>query len=350
MRYLSAPDLSWLNLKWFAWSTLQDFQWEYPDFLYGLALVPLLFVLRWLLAYRFRPKLEVATFDARLRWQPSSLLRFLPDAVQMLFMALIVVALARPQMASEKIEQFAEGIDIMLLLDVSGSMDLKDLKPDRLEAAKEVAVSFVAARSQDRIGVIVFAGEAFSLLPLTTDQSLLIKTIRSIGSGMISSDGTAIGSALAVATNRLSDSESKSKVAILISDGENTAGNLDPTTAAQLAYAFGIKLYTIGVGQDGKVLYEEDELGMPSYVETRLDEQTLRDIARIGKGEFYRATSNNALSDIMQQIDKLEKTEIKETHFKDTRDFYHVYLAWAIVFLLVWLLLKNSFMANALED
>ncbi|MGV3642281.1 MAG: vWA domain-containing protein [Adhaeribacter sp.] len=342
--------LSWLNLDWFRYSTFQSYDWVEPVFLYFIPAVPLLLVLRWLLHLQFRKKLEIAFFQGNARWHWSSLLRYIPDIYLVLFLVMVLLALARPQRTNEKITQFSEGIDIMLILDTSGSMELKDFKPNRLEAAKAVALEFIRGRRHDRIGVVAFAGEAYSLTPLTTDYELLQEQIKSMRLGMIPTDGTAIGTALAVAINRMRDSAAKSKVCILISDGENTGGNLDPVTAARLAYGYNIKIYTIGIGRDGQVPYQPEGSATVSYIQTRLDETNLRQIAATSRGTFYRASRQPALQDIFRKIDRLEKARIRETRFRDTRDFYQVYLKWAILFLLTWLLLKNTFLSNALED
>ncbi|WP_161887614.1 VWA domain-containing protein [Pontibacter russatus] len=349
---LRIPDNSWdwLSLEWFSYGTLRSFEWVYPLVLYILPVVPLLFLLKWLFTLNTRNKLDLAMFEGKVRWQWSSVLRHIPNLVFILFMMLVVVALARPQRVNEQVEQTAEGIDIVLALDVSGSMELQDIKPDRLTAAKEVALNFIGGRVQDRIGIVVFAGDAYSLSPLTTDYELLRDNINSIGFKMIENEGTAIGSALAVAINRMRDTEAKSKVIILISDGENTAGSLDPELAAQLAYAYGIKLYTIGIGKDGKVTYTEEETGKTLLVETQLDETTLRKIATVGEGSFFRADSKDALQEIFRNINRLEKTEITEKRFRDTQDYYQVYLKWALLLLLCWMLLKNTFITNVLED
>ncbi|GAA4296961.1 VWA domain-containing protein [Nibribacter koreensis] len=343
-------DFTWLNVNWFSWHTWQSFDWENPGFLYGLLAVPLLFVLRWLLHLRFRKKLDVALFEGKAKWHWTSTLRYVPDVVFGLFLMLVLVALARPQKTDETIEQFAEGIDIVLVLDVSGSMELTDFKPNRLEAAKKVALQFVNGRVQDRIGVVVFAGQAFSLVPLTTDYSLVQESIKGIELNMIPEDGTAIGSALAVALNRLRESTAKSKVCILISDGENTAGSLDPELAAQLAHAFQVKLYTVGIGREGTIQLPPDSTGQVVTVQTGLEEKTLRQLASLSEGQFYRAQDANTLTSIFKKINALEKTELKETRYRDTKDFYQVYLRWAILLFLVWLLLKNTFFTNALED
>ncbi|MFM9838959.1 MAG: vWA domain-containing protein [Cyclobacteriaceae bacterium] len=340
----------WYSMEWFTPTVLRGFTWENPLFLYGILGVPLLFIVRWLSRYYFNQKLPVALVKSDLKSSPLNLFRFLPEIILSLVLILILIALARPQRTNEKVEQWTEGIDIMLALDISQSMQIEDFKPNRLEAAKDVARDFIKGRKQDRIGLVVFSGDAFSLAPLTTDYDLLKNYLNDINFEMIESRGTAIGSALAVVTNRMRESESKSKVCILISDGDNTAGNIDPITAAELAGAFNIKLYTIVVGKEGMVPYGKDFFGRPQMVENTVDESTMRKIAELGNGEFFRVTDNEALKNVFKRIDQYEKAEIKENRFKDTSDFYFIYLKWTIVLFLLWLLLKSSFLSNVLQD
>lgn len=340
----------WTSMKWFQLSTFQNFQWENEIFFWLFLGIPLVFFLRWLVYIRGKQKLAIALSKKNIRWSPSSLLRFIPPIFLMLSMALIVVALARPQKTNEKVEQWTEGIDIMLVIDISESMQIEDFRPNRLEAAKDVARKFVSGRFQDRIGLVVFSGEAFSGSPLTTDYDLLNTYIDGINFDLIEKGGTAIGSALAVATNRMRESDSKSKVLILLSDGDNTAGNIDPITAAELASAYNIKIYTIAIGKEGKVPFGKDFFGRTRYIENTLNEATLREIAKIGEGNFYRVTDNKALENVFALIDKFEKAEIKESRFKDTTDFYPIYLKWAMIAFLIWMLLKSTFMSNVLED
>ncbi len=341
---------SWYSPEWFTPTVFRGFTWSNPLFLYGIIAVPLLFLIRWLTRLYFNQKLPVALVKSDLKNSPLHLLRFLPELILSLLIILILVALARPQRTNEKVEQWTEGIDIMIALDISQSMQIEDFKPNRLEAAKDVARDFINGRKQDRIGIVVFSGDAFSLAPLTTDYELLKTYLNDINFEMIESRGTAIGSALAVVTNRMRESESKSKVGILISDGDNTAGNIDPNTAAELAAAFNIKLYTIVVGKEGLVPYGKDFFGRPQMVENTVDETTMRKIAEIGNGEFFRVTDNEALVNVFKRIDQYEKAEIKENRFKDTSDFYFIYLRWAIILFLLWLLLKSSFLSNVLQD
>jgi Ca-activated chloride channel homolog len=340
----------WFALDWFSPATLRSFTWENNEFLYGVLLVPVLFIVRWLFRFYFNQKLPVAVSQKDLRTSPLNLIRLLPEFLLMIVLMLMLTGLSRPQKTNEKVEQWTEGIDIMIALDISQSMLIEDFTPNRLEAAKQVALDFIQGRVQDRIGIVVFSGDAFSLAPLTTDYDLLRSYVKEINFEMIENRGTAIGSAMAVVTNRMRESESKSKVCILLSDGDNTAGNIDPVTAAELASAYNIKIYTIVVGKEGMVPYGKDFFGRPNMIENTVDVTTLKKMAEIGGGEFFRAADNQALAQVFARIDQYEKAEIKETRFKDTSDYYFIYLQWAIAFLLLWLLTKSTFIVNVLQD
>ncbi|MGI4733935.1 MAG: VWA domain-containing protein, partial [Janthinobacterium lividum] len=306
----------------FSYATLAGYEWQHPRLLLLLGLVPLLPLLRWLLARR-RRQVVVAFGPGGLRADWRALLRFVPDIVLILSLALLVLAAARPQRPSEHLTQTGRGIDIVLAVDVSGSMEIEDLKPTRLDAAKRLARSFVQQRAGDRLGLIAFAGQAYSLVPLTTDYNLLLDNLQSLHAGLIADDGTAIGTALGVAINRLRESTARSKICLLLSDGENTAGSLDPLLAAQLAHAYGIRLYTIGLGEDGFVPYGRDSVsGKPQYVQTRLDETTMRQLAQAADGRFFRATDNAALSQVFDEINKLEKSDIRTQRYRSVQDFY----------------------------
>ncbi len=343
-------ETAWYSLSWFYPGTLSGFTWAYPLFLWLLILVPIIFTLRWFLRFFFNQKLPVALVRSDLKSTPLTLVRLLPEFLLALTIMLVLVALGRPQTTNEKVEQWTEGIDIILAIDISQSMQIEDFTPNRLEAAKDVARGFIKGRIQDRIGIVVFSGDAFSLAPLTTDYDLLNSYLDEISFDMIENRGTAIGSAMAVVTNRMRESDSKSKVCILLSDGDNTAGNIDPITAAELAAAYNIKTYTIVVGKEGLVPFGKDYFGRPHMVENTVDETTMRKIASIGSGEFFRVTDNEALKRVFERIDQYEKAEIKETRFKDTADFYFIYLRWAILLFVLWILLKSTFMSNVLQD
>lgn len=342
--------IPWYSKDWFTPSTLRAFAWEWPGFLYIIPVVLLLFAIRWFLRYRYSQKLPVAVTHKEFKSSPANLIRLLPELLLMSVLFLLLVAMARPQKTNERVDQWTEGIDIILALDISQSMQIEDFTPNRLQAAKGVAHDFVAGRVQDRIGLVVFSGDAFSLAPLTTDYDLLNQYLNEISFEMIESRGTAIGSALAVVTNRMRESTAKSKVCILLSDGDSNAGNIDPLTAADLATAYGIKVYTIVVGKEGLVPMGKDFFGRPQMYPNTVDETTMRKIADVTGGEFFRATNNQALKSVFERIDQYEKAEIKETRYKNTADYYYIYLQWAICLLLLWLFLKSTFITNVLQD
>jgi len=313
-------------------------------------MIPLLVLIRKFVKFLKKPVLELSLPKRIASANPWTYMRLIPTGFFFLFLIFLVIAVARPQRSNERVEQFTEGIDILLVMDISESMDLQDFTPNRLEAAKKTAVDFINGRFGDRIGMVVFSGEAYSLSPLTNDYGLLTSLIEEISFSMIEAKGTAIGSAIAAGTNRMKDSKSASKVMILLSDGESNAGNVDPLFAAQLAMAFDIKIYTIAVGKDGMVPYGTDFFGRPQMVESYLDETTLREIARIGNGQFFRASDGKVLTSIFKQIDTLEKTEILENRYKETADFYRIYLFWGMLFFMVWMALKSTFLNNFLLD
>jgi len=341
---------NWFLLHWFQPEVLSAFDWANKMLLLLIFLIPIAFLVKWFVSKSLGQKMPVALPEKQLKWSPVVLLRFIPNIFMLLALVCIVIALGRPQKTNEKVEQWTEGIDIMMVIDISESMQIEDFKPNRLEAAKQVAENFVAGRFQDRIGIVIFSGDAYSLSPLTTDYDLLKAHLSDIDFDMIQNRGTAIGSALAVATNRMRESEAASKVMILLSDGENTAGNIDPITAAELADAYNITIYTIAVGKEGRVPFGKDFFGQPKYIENSLDETTLRKIADIGNGHFYRVSNNKALEEVFSLIDTYEKAEIKENRYKDTSDFYQIYLKWAIGFFLIWFLFKSTFVSNVLQD
>ena len=342
---------SWVSWEWFSPEVLRNFHWENSVLLLLVPAVPVLFIVRWLFYFPIRQKFDVALPASELnRWSLIQTLRLIPVSFQILFIVFAVIALARPQRVNERIDQFSEGINILLVMDVSESMQLEDFRPNRLEASKEVASDFVKGRNNDRIGIVVFAGDAFSLSPLTKDYDLVKSYLSEIKFNMLENAGTSIGNAIGVGINRLNESEQGSKIMILLSDGENTSGLLDPITAAKLAYSYNIKIYTIGMGKEGEVSFGRDSLGNVQKVKSHLDEALLQKIAEQTKGNYYRAVNNNALNEIFLTINKLEKGKVLESRYKDTQDYYPMYLNWSILFFLCWMLVKNTFLNNFLED
>lgn len=261
----------------------------------------------------------------------------------------IIVALARPQSMLSRQQMKVDGIDIAMAIDVSGSMRAEDFKPNRLEAAKKVASKFIDGRQNDRIGLVVFAGEAFTQTPLTIDHQVLQRQLASIRNGDIK-DGTALGDGLATAINRIKDSKAASKVIILLTDGVNNQGSVDPQSAAEIAAMYGIRLYTIGVGTQGMAPYPfKDPLGITHYqnIPVEIDEQLLQDMAEsTNDGHYYRATSSKSLSQIFEQIDQMEKTKIDVTQYSQTKDEYLPWLILALGALLLELILKLFYFKN----
>jgi Ca-activated chloride channel family protein len=273
---------------------------------------------------------------------PKVVLRHLPFALRIMALVFIIIVLARPQSIDRQEKTTTEGIDIILAMDISGSMLARDFTPDRLEAAKDVAIEFIAGRPYDRIGLIVFSAESFTQCPLTTDHAVLINLFKDIKSGIIE-DGTAIGLGLSNAVKRLKDSEAKSKVIILLTDGMNNTGSVDPLTAAEIAKTFGIRVYTIGVGTKGMAPYPfQDMFGRTviQKVPVEIDEPTLQEIADMTNGNYFRATNNEKLRQIYTEIDKLEKSKIDVKEYSRKQEEYRLYAGIALLLLLIEMLLR----------
>lgn len=266
-----------------------------------------------------------------------------PFVLRMLVYGLVVVVLARPQSTDSWQQSSTEGIDIVVAMDISTSMLAEDLKPNRLEAAKNIASSFIAGRPHDNIGLVLFAAESFTQCPLTTDHSVLINLFGSIQCGLIE-DGTAIGLGLANAVNRIKDSAAKSKVIILLTDGTNNRGDIDPQTAAELAHTFGIRVYTIAIGTTGKAPYPFQTANGVVYqtIDVRIDEDCLRQIASSTGGVYFRATDNNKLKGIYEEIDRLEKTKMQVQEYSKRSEEYHRFALWALLLLLLEIVLRQT--------
>ena len=266
-------------------------------------------------------------------------------------LASLIYALARPQEQLTTVERNAEGIDIVLALDISSSMKAEDLKPNRFEAAREVAKEFIDQRISDRIGLVSFAMQSFTVCPPTLDYRLLKELIDEVEMGVIQ-DGTAIGMGIATSVNRLKDSEAKSKVIILLTDGQNNAGEIDPVTAADLALAYDIKIYTIGAGTRGTAPYPVDD---PIFgrryrnIQVDIDEVMLESVAELTGGKYYRATDSQELSRIYQEIDTLERTKVKEIIYTDYTDLYPIFLALSLLFMTSYFLLKQFVLRSIVE-
>lgn len=320
-----------------------------PKYLFLLVLLIPLIVWYILKLRKMQPTFKVSSTSA-FRGRPSSIkvyLRHLPFIFRVLAIGLIIIALARPQNVNSWEETETEGIDIIMALDVSGSMLAQDLKPDRLEAAKKVAAEFITDRERDNIGLVIFAGESFTQCPLTTDHGVLLNLLHEVKYGMIE-DGTAIGLGLANGVNRLKDSQAISKVIILLTDGTNNRGQIAPLTAAELAKNFGIRVYTIGAGTRGMAPtpvmtpYGQRIQNMP----VDIDERTLTEIAAITGGEYFRATNNESLRDIYSQIDQMEKTLIRMNKVTRKQELYLPFALLALGLVFCELLLRRTLLRN----
>ena len=276
-------------------------------------------------------------------------LRDLPQIFNIVAICLLIIALARPQSSTNWEESTTEGIDIVLSMDISGSMLAEDLKPNRLEASKDVAVDFISKRVNDRIGLVIFSGESFTQCPLTTDHNVLINLFKDVKSGMVE-DGTAIGMGLATAVNRLKDSDAISKIIILLTDGVNNKGVVAPFTAAEIAKQFGIRVYTIGVGTEGYAPYPfQTPFGVQYQdVEVQIDEETLQNIATVTNGKYFRATNNSKLKEIYKDIDKLEKSKIEVTEFHKRSEEFSNFAIPAFIILLFGFILEKTYLKQIL--
>ncbi|MEJ2596015.1 MAG: VWA domain-containing protein [bacterium] len=318
--------------------------WANPEYLYALGIIPVLVVWYWFRHRSSSPEIRFSALKAfeDMPRSPKTWLVHSLFVLRMLTLALLIIALARPQSVSSRQNIEIEGIDIVMALDVSSSMLARDFDPDRLEAAKEVAGDFIRRRPNDRVGLVIFSGEAFTQVPMTTDHQVIAAMFKDIQSGMIE-DGTAIGDGLATAASRLQDSEAISKVIILLTDGVNNAGSVDPRSAAEIAKMFGIRVYTIGVGSQGMAPYPvQDQFGRTriQQMEVQIDEELLKDIAASTGGQYFRAESNRKLREIYDEIDKLEKSKIDVQEFRRKHEKFLTFAALAAGLFILEILLR----------
>ena len=309
-----------------------------------LLLIPYIvwYILKW---KRSQATLQVSDTRAFAK-APKSYKNYLlhvPFGLRIIALTLIIIVLARPQSTDNWQNSEIEGIDIMMAIDVSTSMLAEDLKPNRLEAAKDVAAAFINGRPNDNIGITLFAGETFTQCPLTVDHAVLLNLVNGIKTGVIE-DGTAVGMGIANAVTRLKDSKAKSKVIILLTDGTNNRGDISPLTAAEIAKSFGIRVYTIGVGTNGTAPYPYPVGNTVQYINmpVEIDENTLTQIAGTTDGNYFRATSNSKLKEVYEQIDKLEKTKLNVKEYSKRQEEYRIFALFALLCVLLEVLLRNS--------
>jgi Ca-activated chloride channel family protein len=322
-----------------------DVTFAYPWILYFLIIIPLMIFWYWKKGKSDQPSITYSSFNIFKEFPPTWKERFrhVPIILRSLAIALLIVALARPQSYSSGQNISTEGIDIVMALDISGSMISEDLKPNRVKAAKRVIDKFIDGRPNDRIGLVVFARQAFTQCPLTIDHRVLKNLLAKVEPGMVP-DGTAIGNGLADAVNRLKNGKAKSKVIILLTDGVNNSGEIDPLTAAEIAKTYGIRVYTIGVGTEGEAPYPvQTPFGIRyQMMPVQIDEGLLRKIADITGGQYFRATDNKTLSNIYKKIDKLEKTKIKVMSYRNAAELFYGWVDAGLILLFLELLLSRT--------
>ncbi len=316
----------------------RNITFAYPWILFFLLLVPIMIFWYWFKGRQNQPSLNFSSIKVfegfPVAWKEK--LRHVPFVLRTLAVGLFIVALARPQDYSSGENITTEGIDIVMALDISGSMISEDFKPNRVEAAKNVIAKFIKGRTSDRIGLVIFSHDAFTQCPLTVDYPVLLHLLSEVEPGMIP-DGTAIGNGIADAVNRLKDSKAKSKVIILLTDGVNNAGEIDPLTAADIAKTFGIRVYTIGVGTNGEAPYPvQTPFGIRyQMMPVQIDEGLLTKIAQITGGQYFRATDNRTLQAIYNKIDRLEKSKIEVTSYSHAEELFYGWLGAGFILLLL---------------
>ena len=325
-----------------------NFEFVNPELFWILLLFPLL-----LLWFFFKKNQQTAAlkisslkgFDTSKNWLAK--LRPILFVIRLVVLSLIITAMARPRTVDESTRiKTTKGIDIVIAIDVSASMLARDLKPNRLEALKKVASRFIQARPNDRLGLVEYAGESYTKTPLTSDKNIVLSSLKSIKYNTTITGGTAIGMGLATSVNRLKESRAKGKVIILLTDGVNNSGFIDPKIASELAVEFGIKVYTIGLGSNGMALSPIGILPNGSFqygnIQVEIDEELLNQIAETTGGKYFRATSNTKLEEIYAEINKLEKTEIEETKYKSYNELFRPLILAALGLLLFELLLRYT--------
>ena len=317
---------------------------EYPRLLW-LLVIPALLVLHYIYLEKAgrRPHMRVST---AVPWKKHgrsfmTFFRHVPFALRTFALVMVVIAIARPRSSEELSKVDTEGIDIVLAMDVSTSMLARDLTPDRISASKDIAIEFISQRPSDRMGIVVFAGESFTQCPLTTDRATLINLMKEVQTDLIE-DGTAIGNGLATAVARLKDSDAKSRVVILLTDGVNNSGEVSPQTAAEIAKTYGVRVYTIGVGKEGMAPYPVmTPWGVQvQNLKVEIDEKLLKEVAESTGGRYFRATDNTKLAEIYSEINKMEKAKTTVDSFPVYKELFGSFAVWALLALLLELLLN----------
>jgi Ca-activated chloride channel family protein len=331
---------------------MTNYAFENPEWFWGLFVLPILALWYWYKRRQQRPELSYSNAEHLAESSNNwvAYLRYAPEVLRIFAIGLLIIAMARPRTSEESTKtKGTQGIDIMMAIDVSTSMLSRDLRPNRLEATKKVAANFVEKQKNDRIGLVIYAGESYTQTPLTTDHGIVLNAIDGVKNGLIE-DGTAIGMGLGTGVNRLKDSKAKSKVIILLTDGENNRGEIDPLTAASLAAQYNIRCYTIGVGTKGTAMSPigYDYRGGYKFgrIQVNIDEKLLKEIASVTNGKYFRATDNKKLQEIYEEIAQLETTKLQELKFYTYDEKFVSFALWALGLFLFEIVLRFTLLRS----
>lgn len=328
---------------------ISSFTFKHPQFFWLLLVLPLMAFYYWKVKRFSRPRITISSAESFINFRPTLKQRLLnlPIILRFITVAALIVALARPQSSSSSSSVTTEGISIVLALDISTSMLAEDFRPNRIEAAKKVAIDFVDGRPNDQIGLVIFSGESFTQCPITADHNVLRNLLREVKPGMLE-DGTSIGEGLALAVSRVKDAKTKSRVVVLITDGVNNSGSIPPLTAGEIAKTFGIRVYSIGVGTKGMAPYPfKTPFGIQyQNMEVQIDEDLLTKVADETDGRYFRATGNKALVNVFNEIDRLEKSKIEVTEFNRHTEEYLPFALIACLCFLVEIVLRYTYLRS----
>ena len=331
------------------WPDFSGMHFRNPEMLWLLILLPSMLFYFWKVKRFKRPRIRFSSNEAFRYYRPTLRQRLinLPILLRVASVGFIIIALARPQSSSRASNVKTEGISVMIALDISSSMLAEDFKPNRIEAAKKVAMDFIDGRPNDLIGMVIFSGESFTQCPLTSDHQVLKELVKSVKPGLVK-DGTALGDGLATAIDRVRNSSTKTKVVVLITDGVNNSGSIAPLTAGEIGKTFGVRIYSIGVGTRGMAPYPQKTIFGVQYqnVPVQIDDELLTKVAEATDGRYYRAVNNKRLEAIFNEIDKLEKSKIEVTEFKRYTEEYLPFALLAFILLVVEMLLRYTWLRS----
>lgn len=341
----------WFDYRWLEPVFLRTLEWEHPERLWLMALIPLIWGIRWFLSLSFRQYMR-SFWGGGLK--PATIFPFLYRLIQPLlfsaFMLMLCISIAGPMQSKGGLPQRKSGLSLFILLDISESMSISDIKPNRLKYAQAMILELIKQRPQDKISLILFSAESYTLVPLTNDHKILEEQLNQLNTLSLQRNGTSIGNALGTALNRINRAKAEAGHIILISDGENTTGALDPEMVTVFCKRENIRIYTVGLGTEGWVPLGYDQNEQVRYVESHLDEALLKRISRNTQGQFYRHTQKDWIGSLAKDLNELPTESLEIIKAEAPQRIYRIYLYWALVFLLVWIWSKLSFINNFLED